>query len=100
MKKSASINEVTPGLNPVDKTILDEALAGSIGATTVVAESGRELGAVHLGGVNAATVVVEMVGVSRGSGGELYKPVSVHTADADHYIIDALPEPPIVLHPL
>lgn len=88
---SNQIGEVAPGLSGNERSVLNEALAVDVGHVSVLVANGDSLGEIDLEGRRPAQVVVEMRNVSKGSGGELYRALSVHTPSADHYIIDTLP---------
>lgn len=79
-------------MGEIDNAIVGEALSGDVGEIHVVTTQGQRLGSLDFGGSNVARLVVEITGVSKGSGGEFYAPVSIHTSDADHYIVSTLPE--------
>ena len=91
MKASDLVREIAPYVERGNDSILNEALADDIGEVKVVRTDELELGILNLGGKNPALVVVEMVTVSRTSGGEMYTASAIHTPKADHYVVDGLP---------
>lgn len=63
-----------------------------IGPVEVLTSDGTQLGKIDLGGAVPAQVIVEGDGISRQSGGELYKPAALFTDKVGYWFIDGLPE--------
>ena len=68
----------------------------NIGDVSVLSLDGTHLGSKHLGGDVEAQITVEKVGISRRSGGDVYKPISLVTDSVEHWFISDLPPDVVV----
>lgn len=92
MLPSDQIRAIAPGMSSVECEVIDEALHAVVGGVEVVTEDGITLGNTNYRAPNVATVVVELSGIFKGSGGEKYKLTSAHRSGADYYMIADLPD--------
>jgi hypothetical protein len=93
---SDKIRPIAPGMSRIERDIVNEALSPIQGSVEVVTEDGQCLGKTDYRTDLEARVVVSLVGIGKGSGGEMYGLASVHTPYADHYHIDDLPKIEVV----
>jgi hypothetical protein len=89
---SDQIRAIAPGMSSVECEVIDEALHAIEGGVEVLTQDGIILGNTNHRAPSVATVVVELTGIFKGSGGEKYKFTSAHHSGADHYIMTDTPD--------